>query len=272
MNFRNLSLIRVCIRCVFHFKLKKIVKYKNEYRGQTCYLWGDGVSIKHFDLSAFPSHVSIAGNYLRNHVQFRELNVKFWLFITPMFFWPLAFRKNNKNFKNERAWRRHYSPRRLKDSQVISVMSLTNWPFTAGTRSLYIFDKFPASDKPDLFFRKDILAGTVNASVALAVYLGFENAYLIGFDYTHATAHQGHWYERGHGSVVNQDEYNKDFFAVASKYINLITVTLDGPGRILQSITYEELTSRKPSYRENFELTDSRNLEILDGQLGYTVY
>ena len=36
-----------------HPILSKVSRFKNKHQGETCYLFGDGVSIKYFDLSLF---------------------------------------------------------------------------------------------------------------------------------------------------------------------------------------------------------------------------
>ena len=41
-----------------HPILSKVSRFKNKHQGETCYLFGDGVSIKYFDLSLFSDKIS----------------------------------------------------------------------------------------------------------------------------------------------------------------------------------------------------------------------
>lgn len=102
--------------------------------------------------------------------------------------------------------------------------------------------------------------------------MGFKKIYLLGFDYTHKNSSILHWYEKGEGLSKKIINYNSDFFNIMKDVIEIITVTLEGKAELLPSITYEELTSCVPHFRENTELLSEERMKILSTWPGYTIF
>lgn len=83
-NFINKNIIPT----VFNFLLSKIKKYKNIHKGETCYLIGDGCSVKYFDLKKFSNHISIPCAMLPFHNDFYKLKVPYAFIIEDKYFYP----------------------------------------------------------------------------------------------------------------------------------------------------------------------------------------
>ena len=49
------------------FLTKKILQLKNTHKGQSCYIFGDGISIKWFNLSAFPKKITFVLGKILSH-------------------------------------------------------------------------------------------------------------------------------------------------------------------------------------------------------------
>lgn len=47
-------------------------KYKDIHKGETCYIFGDGPSIKWFDLSKFSDHIGISCGVIPFHNDFEN--------------------------------------------------------------------------------------------------------------------------------------------------------------------------------------------------------
>ena len=56
--------------------LSKIHRYKDAHKGESCYLMGDGISIKWFDLAAFSDKTAMPCGFLPFHNEFNLLNDK----------------------------------------------------------------------------------------------------------------------------------------------------------------------------------------------------
>ena len=225
------------------------------HTGETCYLFGDGPSIKYFDLANFNNFKSIASNQIVHHLDFHKLNAQYW--VLP---------------DDERRHRKAYSPKQFKHSPVKPIINATNIPFCFSSQNLYFFDKFAGDQCRSISSRPDAFAGTVNTLITIAIHLGFKRAYLVGFDYTHNPSLRCHWYERGPGVLNPLVDYNKDFFQRAQEEIELFTVTLNGGSDCLPSISYKNLTGSEPVYRENTSLLKSSQLAVLSGHRDYTIF
>jgi hypothetical protein len=231
---------------------------RNSHAGETCYIIGDGISLKHFDLGQFSNHISIVGGKVHLHADFVHLNARYWVNPTPLFWsppWALA----------ARIIRKLHSPYRLKQLNVQPIVNVTNLLFSIGSKSKYFFDDFPDRDLGESFITKrfDCFASTTTALVTMAIYMGFSEAYLVGIDYTHRPSRLLHWYEKGEGVISDHSGYYQDFFQVAQEFIKLTTVTLDGSSDVLPFITYKELTGKDPHFRDNSLLVKGRDLKLL---------
>ena len=69
--------------------LSKIHRYKDAHKGEDCYLMGDGVSVKWFDLAAFSNKIAIPCGPLPWHREFKELNVPYMILSQPFWFYPV---------------------------------------------------------------------------------------------------------------------------------------------------------------------------------------
>ena len=58
-------------------------KFHNYHKGESCYIFGDGPSIKWFDLNAFTDKISIITGLLHHHKDFHNLNVKYATLVEP---------------------------------------------------------------------------------------------------------------------------------------------------------------------------------------------
>ena len=68
--------------------LSKIHRYKDSHQGESCYLMGDGVSAKWFDLAAFSHKITIPCGFLPWHKDFKELNVPYMILSETFWFYP----------------------------------------------------------------------------------------------------------------------------------------------------------------------------------------
>ena len=67
----------------------KTLQFKNQHLNQSCYIFGDGVSLKWFDLEAFANKPSILLNKFILHKDANKLDLKYHFLIEPFFFLSL---------------------------------------------------------------------------------------------------------------------------------------------------------------------------------------
>jgi len=254
--------------------LSKIHKFKDIHKGEDGYLFGSGISLKWFDLREFSSKVSIAAPFLPFHKSFTDLNVKYLLPIEPFWFYPGWWTKYVTNGSNMPHISKSYRAIIKANLDKHYFLNLSNFPVIRSSNINYLFMNIVDERLADSFIanRINAFAGNVRTSVTLAIYMGFNHIYLVGFDYTHVPSRSLHWYEKGKGVFCPLINYQKEFFEIAKEFIDITTITLDGKSDYINAMTYKEHTGCEPLYRENTELADDKYLRVLSTWPGYTIY
>jgi hypothetical protein len=263
--------LRATLRFLSRRKLESLNQMHDFFVGEECYLFGDGPSIKFFDLNLFVDKVSIVSNKMPFHRDFTQLNTAFWVIAEPWMFWPLFFRHEHLSLKGLRDYRQMFRRRVYQARDLNTVLSVSNFPMMHGSGSHYFLDYFDCACKDVMKIRNDNFLGTCNALISLAIHLGFKKVYLIGFDYTHNQSLSLHWYESGIGKVIQIHDFNRDFFEQAQKRVEIITVTIDGGSDLLPHLTYQQLTGEPPKFRENTEIADSDFLTVVSEHKDYSI-
>lgn len=269
-NFAKKTLFRACKPV-----LSKIQFLKNSHKGEKCYLFGDGISIKWFDLGKFSDSLSIPCGYIPFHNDFEKLNVEHFLLIEPWFFYPFhrttsppkrILRNNLQKLYRKDVFEKH--------RQKKFIFNLSNFPIVNRENVFFTFKELhdPQHEEDLITNRIDCFSGSLRATVFLAIYLGFDQCSLVGFDYTHLPGRSHHWYEKGTGIFKTLQNYNAEFFNIAKEFIDITTITLDGKSEFLDSKTYSELTGSKPVYKENTEIANRTYLDAFAQWPGFKIY
>jgi hypothetical protein len=255
----------------------RIQAFKNCHKGESCYIFGDGVSIKWFDLSAFPKKITFTLNQFLFHNQASLLNLKYHLLIQPFFFYPyikLDKQYGGKWYKNKIINKYQEVFREKKNLKYF--ISLSNYPVLNDSN---IFHFYKTMDDSNFDFIQecklneiDIFEGVFCASISLAIYMGFKEIVLVGCDYTHKISRSGHWYEKGRGIITLNKNYHTKFLEIAMKYVKIITITLEDKGTIINGISYNKFTNKIASFKENIQIADIETLKLLDTYPGYKVF
>ena len=258
--------LKKIIYTLFKINTNPIAKYKNIHDGEECVLLGDGVSLKWFDLKAFSGKISITVGYIPFHNDFEDLNCKYCFLVEPYWFYPLV-KTSTPGKRYIKNWVQ------LKYREIIKkypekkfFINLSNQPVLKGENINYIFYDLPNTDLVKEYYNKGInpFHGSFRASILLAIYMGFKKVYLVGFDYTHTPSRFLHWYEKGMGIFIEQQDYQKEFLKIAEKYIEIFTITVDdGISTKVKYISYENYTGFKCNYKENTEIINEKYLKAL---------
>ncbi len=252
--------------------LNKTAVFKNIHVGQECYLIGDGASLKWFDLKKFSDKISIPVGFSILHNDYSSLNAKYALLAEPYWFFPTIRYQKKTILINyiQRLYRRY---KRLY-ANTNYFISLTNIPVLSGKNVYYLFHDLPETGLVKEFKNAGLnpFHGSFRTSILMSIYLGFDTAYLIGFDYTHTPSRNLHWYEHGEGILEDHLNYEAEFIKIASKHIKLKTVTIEGKSDKLPSITYKELTGDNPVFKENSSILSPISLKALATWKGYKIF
>jgi hypothetical protein len=255
--------------------LSNMHKYKDAHKGESCYLIGDGISIKWFDLAAFSDKTSMPCGFLPFHNEFNRLNVSYLSLIEPWWFYPYQWTTSSPI----KVIRNHIQ--KVYTCDVIDrypnkrfFVNLSNFPVLRRENIIYIYQYYLDDRLPSKHLSKRINAyeGSLRWMILLAIYMGFDHVYLVGCDYTHINRRALHWYEKGRGIHVPALNYQKDFFKIAQEFIDITTITLDGSSEFINAVTYKDYTGREPLFRENTELLTEAYCRTLATWPGYSIY
>ena len=269
------NLFKKIITRVMQGQLSKLDALYQRHAGQECYIFGDGISLKWMDLHQFSDRPSILGNMMIYHKELSALKIPYCSIIEPYFFYPIfpyygtGRLQFNRNFLYS-----EYSKSIVQNPKTLFFINFSNYPVARFPNALYVSRFYTPSFKNNNPFsdRLDSHAGTFKFQLSLAIYLGFKKAYLLGHDYTHSPSKNLHYYEKGTGIITDHTNFSRDFIDYAKKYIELITVPLDGSSETMNSMTYKELTGKAPHFRENIDIVDKVKLESLATWKGYSIF
>lgn len=273
--FRELS--RRGVWLVGYPLLSRITDLEGLHSGEDCYIFGDGHSIKYFDLSRFNDKIGLAVNCFPCHVDFELTDTRYWVIAEPGLFMPPILNPSVagvKGIRNRLRFQGLFKRKPRDGRRLVRITSLPNCIGDVGRNTYHFFDRLPSRD-PAVRFEssKDSFAGSICAVLTIARYMGFKRAYLVGFDYTHNPRTSFHWYEAAPPLRTPQEprSYHPEFFDEIQRHMEVITVTPVPQETELRSVDYGSLTGSSPAFRENHELLEARDLEILALNDGYRV-
>lgn len=244
-------------------------KFIDRHKGETCYIFGNGASLKNMDLTKFSDHPGIGLNFICLHKDFPSLNIQYYVLLEPFFLYPYK-----KNMYDGRNFEPNYLGRLFKKSffksgEVTLFTSITNIFGTPFKNSYYLHHfghKKPNIKHLSICGDFSFMKGALYGGVALAVNMGFKKAYLLGCDYLLTPEKHGHFYSFGPSTVSSKNEssvYN-DLLGELSGLIDIEIVTDTGFSKHLKSQNYENFKNSKLHYRENDQLIRGDYLAALN--------
>ncbi len=248
-------------------------KFSNINKGETCYIFGNGPSIKWFDLTKFNDHPAICCGMIPFHKDFSRLNVKYVAMVEPWLFAPKIF--HSKELKGFHRIGEEYRQLIGRTPEKEYFVSLSNSLSIYGPNINYVYHGLPeergATD--ELLRKLNLFAGSFHATLTLAYYLGFSKIYLVGFDgWTIQPARAMRWYEFGEPTFFDATNFAIDFLEIIMQQTEIFTISLDGKSNYVTNISYQDYTGCRPCYKENNEILDEHYLNILASCVGCKIY
>lgn len=248
--------------------------FQNAHKGETCYVFGDGPSIKHFDLSRFDDHIGISCGSLILHKDFNKLNVKYYTIPEPWLFCNKIFQRH-KYLHDVKHLTNLLKNKMIINKQIDFFINLSNFGSLHDsniyyihrylTKFSYLFSKFKNIDP---------FQGSFYSSLSLAYLMGFSKIHIVGHDaWTIRQTSSQRWYEFGEGVTSKLLSFKKDkYIEQLEKEIDISSIIIDKNSMNCKSHTYKEFTGLKPSYQENNELTSLDNLKVFDTYPEFKVF
>ncbi len=264
MNLKNKILYLLSKRT-----LNRNKRFKGLHAGESCYIFGNGASLKYFDLKQFNDRISIGCSSLFLHRDFQELNLKYYYMGHPFLFYKYWKNQYEKKYQKSLVGALYRKNIQL-NPHIEYFMSLSNYFGIRGSNINYVhhFDQLSEDlSKIELDNAFSSMGGALDGMLGLAVYMGFKDITLIGCDYTYKPQSNGHFYEFGRRpDSLNKKIFSELMLCSLMNMANIKTVTIDDTykGDVVQSVSYEELMRDMPNYKENSDIVLKNNLNELD--------
>lgn len=245
-------------------------KFIGRHEGETCYIVGNGASLKNMDLSAFSDYPAIGLNLLCIHNEFRSLNLKYYMVVEPFFLYPLItntytqkkFQPNIIGNLFKKAFRHH--------ADIPLFTSISNIFGSKFDNTFYLHHfgiKFPSREHLNICSEFSFMAGALHGGIGLAINLGFKKAFLLGCDYLLAPMKMGHFYSYGPSTVRDRKYDDINIYDTLIKevdgLIELKVITDTGISKEIPSQDCMQFNGSFIKYKENFEIVSKEYLDIL---------
>ncbi len=243
---------------------RQLERFNNRHEGETCYIFGDGPSIKWFDFSEFGNHPAICCGMIPFHKDFDKLDVRYIALVEPWLFVPKMFQPKILHCLRQVAAEYKWRIASLSENEFF--ISLSN-RFSLSAKNInYVYRNLPnpRNDIDKQLNQFDCFAGSFHATLTLAYYMGFKKIYLVGFDsWTIQPARKSRWYELGEGELFQPTNFATEFLDVLRPEIDIYTISNDGQSCNAKNISYETYVGKTPVFRENYSLLSDHHLKVL---------
>ncbi len=254
------------------FLVKRNTKFKNIHAGETCYIFGNGGSLKYYDISKLSKDIpAIVCSYSLVDKRMDALNIKYMVVTDSYCLYPWVYNTYPHIQKFQRNRIRPILKKIMDKTKGVHLFtSLTNLYAALFWKNPlhYVFHfgyKTPLSD--DMAGNFSNIAGAADVMLATAKYLGFSKAIVMGCDYFGTPPMLGHFYADYEPFEWNDpDDAYKEYRAkrvLAAKGIDVLVILPNGVSSPdFKYDSYENYFGLAKKYQENYEIIDSEYLDL----------
>lgn len=252
----------------------KIKNFVNRHEGETCYIFGDGPSIKSFDYSNFTDHISISCGMQIFHRDFHKLNVKYYSLIEPYLFCPdwIIFTEKHQYLKKHRIITNEFKNLMKLNTDITFFINLSNI-FTIYRKNICFLHKYIVKniDTFKLLKSKNInpFANSFNTVISIARLMGFKKIYLIGFD-SHTIKNSPYrWYESHTDYDLREIvSMNEDILDIYGRDMEIVNISNEGTNCNVTHMDYSKYTGEEIENNTNINLINPKYIGLLKKRFG----
>jgi hypothetical protein len=246
--------------------VRKNLQLKGLHKGETCLIFGNGGSLKYFDLSVLPNHPAICTANSLVDKRLTNVNVRYWVVPDSYALYPLRFIPSFGRF----VWNTTLTIKKKiisENKHVRLICSLTNFYsfFTKGKKAIY-FHHFGdrGSSNYDLAGSFSTCAGSLDIMLGLARYMGFSKVILFGCDYLGSPKLEGHFYS---DSVPHYGKDDPQYVERIKKAVGDLEVLVILPKgstcAVFESSSFEDCFGVPEKYHSNTEIVAEEYLTMM---------
>ena len=262
------GMIRSVLNILSSGVIKSNTEFFNLHRGEECYLFGNGASIKYFDLSKFSDKISFGCNSLHIHKDILDLDMRYYVQMAPLEYsnyWRgvktgLHIEKN-PYYNNVHEFAR--------DNKTCDVFThISNYPFTKKYDKFHYVHNFKkhklSLDTLNFSSSSSFAKGGLVTMIGLAMHMGFKKIYLVGCDYWFTPRGQGHFYSLMNHQDGGNDFIYEDLMKIISDEVEIVVVTRNGSKSVVNYIEYSELTGVDEKKQSVVDIVSEEDLAFLE--------
>ena len=249
--------------------VQKNLKYQNIHKGQTCLIFGNGGSLKYYDLSAIEKkNLSIGCTYSLADKRMSGLEMNYCVIPSAYFFYYFRIHSLSKKFVINligKIAKKIIS----KNTNTRFFVSLTNYYslfFRSNNLSYFHHFEDKTSGSYDLAGNFSNVSSALVMMISLAKFMGFAKVILLGCDYLGSPALGGHFYSDSIPSYgADQPQYVARIKKVVGE-LDLDVVVILKKGNscpVFESVTFEEYFGAPEYYQSNTEIIDEEYLIMM---------
>lgn len=247
--------------------IRRNLKYQNIHKDQICLIFGNGSSLKYYNIAAIKQkHLSIGCTYSLADKRMVELGLDYCITSDSYLFYPL--RKDSYSGKivsnligpilRKIIWR---------NTKTQFFTSLTNYySFVRKPSNLSYFHNFGdvISDSYDLADKFTYCTGALDVMIGFAKYMGFSKVILLGCDYLGSPKLEGHFYSDAAPEYgIDDPSYANRIKKVAGK-LDVLAIFPKGIScSVFKSATFEEYFGLPELYQSNIEILEEEYLPMM---------
>lgn len=243
---------------------------RNKHRGETCFIFANGGSLKFYDISKLPDNPCLVTAYNLIDKRIEKLNVEYYVTTDSYSLYSVLFNTypHVRKFQKSKI-RALYSSIFKKYKDIRIFVNVTNFYSTICRRSKlnyfhYFNDKTSYSD--DLAGSFSNCRGALDTMLGIAKYLGFKKAILIGCDYLGVPPTMGHFYADNKPFIekkVDLSDY-RERIKIAAKGIDVTVILPEGSiSPEFNYDSYENYFNLDKKYQNNNIFIDDKYIKML---------
>jgi hypothetical protein len=243
--------------------------FKDRHRGESCYIIGDGPSIKYFDYLKLKDYVVICCGMQAFHKDFTRLNVKYYALIEPYLFYPdwLIRSKRLQYLKEHRVITNEFRGIIKRRKDLTFFLNLSNLFAIKEPNIGFVHRTLLGNQEKFIYLlnnKIDPFGGTFHATLSLALLMGFKRVYLLGFDAFTIEQSPFRWYEKDFSTTnLPNVQTNHDFLDLYQQEIEIFNISNKGTICNVQHEDYTVHTKQPLEYKSNTELINPDKIELI---------
>jgi len=219
--------------------VKENEKFKDIHKGETCFILGNGASLKHYDLSVLSDKVTMGCTYSLIDKRLISTGLNYCVFPSAYLMFPLWRCRGTKkgHIKGGDIQLNSLSPIFKKiikeNNKTRFFISLTDrYAFLKKPENISYFYHF--GNKNDYSYDMSgcfsVMTGALDIMLGTAKYLGFSKVVLLGCDYLGSPCLEGHFYSTNDPAKgIYHDEYANRIRKITDNLaLDVLTIFPDG--------------------------------------------